>query len=64
VAAAPLRAEPAGTLTWGVHVSLATRWLDPAEAEGAVVPFMLLYALHDALVKALPGGAAGAPSLA
>jgi peptide/nickel transport system substrate-binding protein len=61
--AVPARAAPAGTLTWGVHVSLATRWLDPAEAEGAVVPFMLLYALHDALVKPLPGGP-NTPSLA
>jgi len=46
-----------------VHVSLAARWLDPAEAEGAAIPFLFLYALHDALVKPLPGGGT-APSLA
>jgi peptide/nickel transport system substrate-binding protein len=40
-----------GTLTWGVHVSLVTRWLDPAETEGVIIPFMMLYALHDALVR-------------
>jgi len=47
---------PADTVTWGVHVSLAARWLDPAETEGTIIPFMLLYALHDALVKPMPGG--------
>ena len=52
VAAAPEgRADaPAGTVTWGVHITLASRWLDPAETEGIITPFMVLYALHDALV--------------
>ena len=31
-------------MTWGVHVTLATRWLDPAETEALVTPFMVLYA--------------------
>jgi peptide/nickel transport system substrate-binding protein len=61
--AAPLHAEPRGTLTLGVHVSLAPRWLDPAESEGTMIPFMLLYAIHDALVKPMPA-APSAPSLA
>ena len=26
-------AGPEGTLTWGVHVTLATRWLDPSDTE-------------------------------
>ena len=39
-------AGPEGTMTWGVHVSLAARWLDPAETEGIITPFMVLYALH------------------
>ena len=43
-------------MTWGVHVSLAARWLDPAETEGTIIPFMMLYALHDALVKPMPSG--------
>ena len=47
---------PVGTMTWGVHVTLASRWLDPAEAEGINTPFMVLYALHDALVKPMPAG--------
>jgi peptide/nickel transport system substrate-binding protein len=59
----PLPAMPAGTMSWGVHVSLAARWLDPAETEGVIIPFMLLYALHDALVKPMPAGL-NTPSLA
>jgi peptide/nickel transport system substrate-binding protein len=58
MAAAPEgRADaPAGTMTWGVHITLASRWLDPGETEGIVTPFMVLYALHDALVKPMPAG--------
>ncbi len=47
-------AAPEGTLTWGVHVTVPSRWLDPAEAEGISTPFMVVYALHDALVKPMP----------
>ena len=62
-AARPATAAPEGTMTWGVHITLASRWLDPAETEGIVTPFMVLYALHDALVKSMPGGL-NTPSLA
>jgi peptide/nickel transport system substrate-binding protein len=48
-------AAPQGQLTYGVHVSLAPTWFDPAETTGLITPFMLLYALHDGLVKAMPG---------
>jgi len=61
--AGPLHAAPEGTMTWGVHVTLAARWLDPGETEGVITPFMVLYALHDALVKPMPGGLT-TPSLA
>src|SRR6266542_4377380 len=61
--AAPVVAAPEGTMTWGVHVTLASRWLDPAETEGIITPFMVLYALHDALVKPMPGNI-NTPSLA
>ncbi len=54
---------PAGQVTWAVNVSLAPAWFDPAEATGILTPFMILYALHDALVKPMPGKAM-APSLA
>ena len=47
-------ADPQGQLTWGVHVSLAPTWFDPAETSGIITPFMVLYALHDAVVKPMP----------
>ena len=59
----PVPAAPEGTLTWAVHVTLVSRWLDPAETEALITPFMVLYALHDALVKPMPGGP-NTPSLA
>jgi peptide/nickel transport system substrate-binding protein len=55
VLAAPAAAQPSGTMTWGVHVTLATRWLDTSETEAEITPFMVMYALHDALVKPMPG---------
>jgi len=63
VAVLPAAAAPEGQLTWAVHVSLAPTWFDPAETAGIITPFMFLYALHDALVKSMPGNAL-APSLA
>ena len=39
------------------------RWFDPAESEGLVTPFIFYYAMHDALVKPMPGNPA-APCLA
>src|SRR5262245_54128715 len=56
-------AAPEGTMTWGVHVTLASRWLDPAETEALVTPFLVLYAIHDAVVKPMTGAVTG-PSLA
>src|SRR5436190_23092194 len=54
---------PAGQMTWGVHITLAPTWFDPAETLGIITPFMTMYAMHDAMVKAMPGNPA-APSLA
>src|SRR6266516_2199017 len=48
-------ASPQGQLTWGVHISLAPTWFDPAETPGIITPFMVMYALHDAVVKPMPG---------
>jgi peptide/nickel transport system substrate-binding protein len=56
-------AAPEGQVTWAAHISLAPTWFDPAETPGIATPFMILYALHDALVKPLPGHPM-APSLA
>ena len=61
--AGPSAASPEGQMTWAVHISLAPTWFDPAETPGIGTPFMILYALHDALVKPMPGNAM-APSLA
>ncbi len=58
-----VEAAPEGQMTWAVHVTLAPTWFDPAETPGIGTPFMMLYALHDALVKPTPGNAM-APSLA
>jgi len=72
LAALGLIAGPAGVagaaeaqcqLIWGIHVSLAPSWFDPGEASGIITPFMVLYALHDAMVKPMPGKVL-APSLA
>src|SRR5678815_3763292 len=63
LAAAPALAQPASTVTIGAHVSLVTRWLDTSETEAEITPFMIYYALHDALVKPMPG-ALNTPSLA
>ena len=52
-----------GEMRWALHVTLAARWLDPAETEAFSTPFMVMYALHDALVKPMPGGLM-TPSLA
>jgi peptide/nickel transport system substrate-binding protein len=45
-----------GQLTIGAHITVAPRWLDPGETESAISPFMVLYAIHDALVKPMPAG--------
>ena len=63
--ATPLTSRAANDeqLTWAVHVSLAPTWFDPAETPGIITPYMILYALHDALVKPMPGNPMS-PSLA
>src|SRR5689334_16297642 len=50
-------------LVYAVHISLAPTWFDPAETPSLVTPYMLYYALHDAMLKPMPGQLA-APSLA
>ena len=49
-----LAAGSQGQLTWAIHVSLAPAWFDPADTLGLITPFMVLYALHDAMVKPMP----------
>jgi len=59
----PAAAAPEGALTWAVHITLAPTFFDPAETPGLITPFMVLFAMHDALVKPMPGQPM-APSLA
>ena len=63
IVAAPASAAPEGQMTWAVHVSIAPTWFDPAETPGIITPYMFLYALHDAMLKPMPGNSM-APSLA
>src|SRR5207245_4660931 len=60
---APKAAAQGDQLTWGVHITLAPTWFDPAESQGIITPYMIYYALHDALAKPMPGQLL-APSLA
>src|ERR1700720_2927176 len=62
-ASMPAAAAPEGTLTIGMHFTPVPRWLDPAEGESTITPYLLLYALHDGLLKPMPGVGSG-PSLA
>ena len=56
-------AAPQDQLIWAIHVSLAPLWFDPADTKALITPFMVLYALHDAMVKPMPDNVNG-PCLA
>src|SRR5438034_2777308 len=56
--------KPEGEMRFAVYVTIAPAWLDPGETgPGNLTPFWMMYALHDALVKPMPGNQM-APSLA
>ncbi len=56
--------KPEGEMRWALYVTFPPAWLDPAEvAVAGVSPFWLIYAVHDALLKPMPGNPM-APSLA
>ena len=57
------QSKPEGEMRWALYVTVPPVWLDPAEVVGVLTPFWVLYALHDALVKPMPGNHQ-APSLA
>ena len=57
------QSKPEGEMRWALYVTVPPVWLDPAEVVGALTPFWVMYALHDALVKPMPGNHQ-APSLA
>ena len=61
VGPAPAAAQtPAGEITASFHVTLAPTWFDPSTAPAQITPFGVLYAVHDALVRPLPGQKMGA----
>jgi peptide/nickel transport system substrate-binding protein len=51
--------KSAGELVWAMHVTIAPAWFDPAENGGLITPFGILYALHDAVVRPMPGEMTG-----
>jgi peptide/nickel transport system substrate-binding protein len=53
--AATPQGSPEGQLILGLGFTMAPTYLDPSEARQVIAAAFVLYALHDALVKALPG---------
>jgi peptide/nickel transport system substrate-binding protein len=51
---------PAGEAVAAWHVTIAPSWFDPSTAPPQITPFGLLYALHDAVLRPLPGQKMGA----
>jgi len=50
------QSKPEGEMRFALYVTLAPAWLDPGEfVLGNLTPFWMLYALHDALIKPMPG---------
>ena len=47
--------KPVGELVFAMHVTIAPAWFDPADTPAQITPFGILYALHDAVVRPLPG---------
>jgi peptide/nickel transport system substrate-binding protein len=63
VGPAPSTAAPRGAVTYAVHITIAPAWFDPADNPGQITPFLVQYALHDAMIKPMPEGMM-TPSLA
>jgi peptide/nickel transport system substrate-binding protein len=49
------QATPAGEAVIAWHVTIAPSWFDPSTAPPQITPFGILYAIHDAVVRPLPG---------
>ncbi len=58
------QAAPAGDVVIAWHVTIAPTWFDPSTSPPQITPFGILFALHDALVRPLPGKGKMSPSLA
>jgi peptide/nickel transport system substrate-binding protein len=61
--AAAAQGKPEGEMRWALYVTVPPAWFDPAEVVGVITPFWVLYAMHDAVVKPMPGNLL-TPSLA
>jgi peptide/nickel transport system substrate-binding protein len=60
----PAQSKSEGEMRFALYVTILPAWLDPGETgPGFLTSFWMLYALHDALVKPMPGNRM-APSLA
>jgi peptide/nickel transport system substrate-binding protein len=60
---AQAQSTTSGELVYAMHVTLSPSWFDPSETPAQITPFGILYALHDAVVRPLPGERMG-PALA
>ncbi len=60
---AAAQAKPEGEMRWALYITISPNYFDPGEVVGQLTPFWILYAMHDALVKPMPGNLA-TPSLA
>ncbi len=47
--------KPAGEMVIAWHVTLAPAWFNPSTAPPQITPFGMLYAVHDAMVRPMPG---------
>src|SRR5262245_49201307 len=52
---AAVQAKLEGERLWGLLVTISPVWFDAGEIAGQLTPFWIVYAMHDALVKAMPG---------
>jgi peptide/nickel transport system substrate-binding protein len=50
---------PSGEIVMAWHVTISPAWFDPSTAPAQITPFGMLYAIHDALVRPLPGQKVG-----
>src|SRR5437899_2944116 len=50
---------PAGEVVMAWPITIAPSWFDPSTAPPQITPFGILYAVHDALVRTLPGQKVG-----
>jgi peptide/nickel transport system substrate-binding protein len=55
VSDAAAQAKPEGEVRWALYITISPNYFDPGEVVGQLTPFWFLYAMHDALVKPMPG---------